>query len=783
MNLSCSSLDTTNYTAFANWVPILQTTSTSTGIGFAGFPDGYTLVSILALDTSGVPLFQSFQLLFGSAKLPVKVIGSDGEPVAGASFYANATQYKSIGEAGITDSQGMFTFINVPAITIGLIARTSNNQIAVNGIAGDSGDTLTLQLLPLEKPNNNTNFNEANGTFGWTGGTIENVPTARRSEVPNLWKSETSLVISTNGMADLQYASASFATDPSTTSVYLRYRFQTEEVPGGYFGSQFNDYFSVTIRADTGESATVAHSMNELGLGAFNANGATDWYTLSLEAAGASFVEFNVAVTNVADTYYDSKVVIQQAGQDKCDKCASCEDCPNNPMCQPLCKDPPQDSCSFYQSCSEAVLECDFSGYALVYGERVCDTYQINRSKFSPAGQKWVSATEQCLQEALIPALTCDTTCALIEAVGLDSIPRCYVGNGYCSLEAMDYVQVLTTVGSGKYRDSLKRAIRYEHDCAQKVLSTINAAIQDKLSAAAAGGDQEQNLADTKALAIARVFHKSTTTDGPLEDISKALEYVQEIYDTAVLYQKDKLITIRTPSQLVLEWMRHLKYDDATFIALIGFIDQEFIWFAYNHGLPFYDSYPDPSFPDVAVEFDHLAATMDAVYRNGDGVNGDIGGWLGDLFTFYSDWQTESPKTPGHGFCVDKLAKPGDTSSFKLQDAIEDADGCNMAMDMRNTYGRTIVEEFHILLEGDLHSTRFKTLMNSQFKGTKAGAAEVACEYLREPFTSSPTVSVARRVLTRRRGQVKLPTDLSQEELQSFCDGFGEVMGDLAGIT
>lgn len=540
---------------------------------------------------------------------------------------------------------------------------------------------------------------------------------------------------------------------------------------------------SVTIRADTGEYASVAHSMNELGLGAFDAAGATKWYTLSLDVLDATFVEFNVAISNVADELYDSEVIVQQAGQESCDKCDTCQGCPSNPMCQEQCMNPPPDSCDFYQSCAEAVIQCDVASYALIYGQRNCDAYQLNRDRFSPLGQNWVSASEQCLQKALIPSLTCDTTCAFIEAVGLDSIPRCYIENGYCDLEAMDYVHILTTVGYGKTRDSLKSAIRFQADCASKVLSKINDAIQDKISKAANNEDSEKNLEEAKALSIARVFHKSTITDGPLSDVTKAITYVQEIYDTATLYNKEKVLTLRTPNQLTMEWMRHLKYDDFNFKALIGFIDQDFIMFASEHGLPFYDSYPDPSFPGTAIEFDHLGATMDAVYRSSDGVNGDIGGWLGDLFTFYHDWQV-SGVTSGRDFCLSTLAQPGDTSSYKLQDAIEDADGCNMAVSMRNNFGRTIVEEFKTLLEGGGHANRWKTFMDSQFKGSKAEAAKVACDYLTQTFLDSPTVKTARGALTQRgRAPVTPPEKLPRVDLQGFCDGFGEVLGGLAGVN
>jgi hypothetical protein len=75
-------------------------------------------------------------------------------------------------------------------------------------------------------------------------------------------------------------------TEENSTSVYVRYKFVTSEVPGGFFGTQFNDYFSVTIRSQSGYYTTISKSMNALGLGAFDyASGATNWYTLKLEVS------------------------------------------------------------------------------------------------------------------------------------------------------------------------------------------------------------------------------------------------------------------------------------------------------------------------------------------------------------------------------------------------------------------------------------------------------------------------------------------------------------------
>jgi hypothetical protein len=91
----------------------------------------------------------------------------------------------------------------------------------------------------------------------------------------------------------------------------VRYRFVTSEVPGGFFGSQYNDYFRVSIRSKKGGQAGESNTMNGLGLGAFDASGATAWRDqgLQVDPAGDS-VQVDVAVANVADGLYDSQVIV-----------------------------------------------------------------------------------------------------------------------------------------------------------------------------------------------------------------------------------------------------------------------------------------------------------------------------------------------------------------------------------------------------------------------------------------------------------------------------------------
>jgi hypothetical protein len=196
------------------------------------------------------------------------VLDAKGAPVPGVTVSANATTYPGVSQVGTTDINGMVTFMNLAPTSIGLTARTSDNSIAVAGVAATI-NTVTLNLLPFAPASNTTDFAISNGTTGWTGGF---------NEVLTVSKRDTVLAVSTDGQYDIQMASSQPKVYPFTKTVYIKYQFQTDEVPGGYFGTQYNDYYVITIRTNAGGYASVSHSMNELGLGAFDANGATDWY-------------------------------------------------------------------------------------------------------------------------------------------------------------------------------------------------------------------------------------------------------------------------------------------------------------------------------------------------------------------------------------------------------------------------------------------------------------------------------------------------------------------------
>jgi hypothetical protein len=561
--------------------------------------------------------------------MQVQVLDANGNPFPGASVQANATTYINVGQTAITDATGIVTLENVPPTTISLKATTADDQIAVDGVDGVTSPSVTMNLVPLTTPVNGTGgFDVNNGTTGWTGGTVETI--SKRDNI--VLKRDDGLVVFTDYSPDVQTAYKSFSLINSAQSVYIVYMFQTDEFPGGFFGTQYNDYYSITIRADDGNTTSVFHSMNELGAGAFDANGATQWYTIQMPVSSvASFVEFDVAVSNVADALYQSQVIVSNVGV--CDQCAACTDCPSLARCQDICLNPPLNSCAFYEACAEATLNCGPSGFPLAYGQQTCNKFQNSFDQFSAVGQTWFLNTEQCLQQALVPLLSCDGLCNAVQETGFNSIPGCYNYNNFCSLEGMDYALILTTLKDDLYRNSLKQAVVLQQGCSKQIVATIVAAIQSKVADAATGGDIVQDLSDAVSLAIALIFYQTLNSNGALPDIPTSVKYIQQVYNTAVDY------TIDDPNLLAMDFLRYRAYNTLSWIAAVGTIPPAWIDFAAYEGLQFYDTYPDPGNPPIPVRLDHLYATMEGVYVNGANTLGDSTGWLGDLYTFYADWQ------------------------------------------------------------------------------------------------------------------------------------------------
>ena len=709
LELSCGTLDADNYTVLANWVPVVGTTSTASSIGLDSL-DGYNLLTVAAFEASGYPIFQTFSLLFGSAPLSVLVVDELGNPSAGATVYANASTHPNIGAIATTDAQGFADFDKVPGTTIALRAVGPDSSLGVSSVAGGLVGSTTIQLQAFHAPaqGGGDGFDVNNGLSGWTGGTTVD---------DGLVKRALTLVVSTAGQPGLQAASKSFGLGDDVTSVFIEYQFQTDEVPGGYFGTQFNDYYSVSVRTDSGNSAFASRSMNELGLGAFDfATGQTDWFSTTLDIpTEANAVEFTVAVSNVGDSLLQSKVTIRKVGL--CDRCATCDDCPALAKCQSSCKAPALNSCAFYRSCAEETFRCGPGGFPLARGERTCNKFQNLLGTFSAEGQAFVPKAEQCMQQALADRLNCDVTCSSAEATGLGSLASCFVSSGFCSLKGVDYARILSVLDDEAYKAQVRKAAASEVDCVERIFDAIDTDIQEKIADAAAGNNVAQNVADVLAMAAARVFflYVPKNTYLTAED---AVKHVQQVYDTALALGE------AAANERVMDYYRYPDYDNWKWKAFVGFVNPVWIEVARQHGVVPFVGFVDPAAPQINVGFSHLFASMIGVYFHGDrSTISDITGWLGDLYQLYGD--TPSGSTPA-AFCETHF---GTTlaSGFKAEDLRQDADAFNIGRAVRG--GGSVAAAFRDVMEGG-YATRFSRFFSGRFDGSAQVAEDECVRYM-----------------------------------------------------
>lgn len=486
--MQCGSLDVDNYTILANFDIIDGVEASASGISLPGFANMQVFLTVMGLDLNGNVFQGAYQLIFGEISMPVLVIDANGNPVAGATVTANATTFPYVGQVITTDDSGVGVFTNVPLTTIGLVATTPDNQIAVNGLAATTSST-TLSLIPFTIPGNVTS-DFANGTLGWTGGVeVDGSSFTKRSLTR---RDTTDLEVSTNGQFDEQLASKEFQLFPFTKTTYIKYKFITAEVPGGYFGTQYNDYFSVTVRDDTGAYSTYTNSMNALGLGAFDADGATDWMQLQLQVSSkAQFVHFDVGVSNVVDNLLDSEIIVDHVGDLTCDQCGDCSVCAGDPMCQNQCLTPPPQSCNWYRDCAAASMQtlCPDGGYPINYGWKNCNNFQNQLGQLSSAGQAWMWGVMNCLQNALLPNLPpqdCTATCQSVSTAAFNSHPKCYVDNGFCNLPVSDYWAVFNIVGIKQLLQVPMQVIITGTMCGEQWTAQTIQAVQDEIAALAA---------------------------------------------------------------------------------------------------------------------------------------------------------------------------------------------------------------------------------------------------------------------------------------------------------
>ncbi|MFT7724420.1 MAG: putative Ig domain-containing protein [Roseateles sp.] len=333
--------------------------------------EGRNDIVVLATDTTGHSLSLAATLWAGSQTLAVNVRTEAGTAPGSTTVVAKLSDDDTVGFEETT-STGRVLLHDVPNRTILLSANATANRFATLTTVGGAG-TVTLQLAGFKSPSDVANNDFSQGFAGWevgTAGSASLVPhtetiepgtvsAATASASASLHRAARALSAAQTSLAaapkahplaaaaaatgdmDLQLStvgegprsvSRTFNVAPGTSRVMVRYRFITSEVPGGYFGSGYNDSYAVSIRSlQGGGSVSDSHSMNGLGLAAFDAGGSTAWKTLSLPVSSAGdTVQFDLTVTNVGDDLYDSSLVVDAVAEESLSVAVSApEVCPN----------------------------------------------------------------------------------------------------------------------------------------------------------------------------------------------------------------------------------------------------------------------------------------------------------------------------------------------------------------------------------------------------------------------------------------------------------------------
>ena len=305
---------------------------TATGV----LSEGRNAIALSAFDFEGRPLYLNTTIVAGSRTLTVNLLDKSGAPMTQAVVVQARLADDQAFSIQADINTGQIVFNNVPDRTILIQGNSEDGRQGLIGVTGNQG-TVNLKLVGFNSASSIDNNAFSQGTLGWDIGSapVEIVPhvesLADRSElkgVQPLMQSavikaaaeDKDLVVNTSGEG-VQSISRTFATKPGTTSVKVRYRFITSEVPGGYFGSKYNDYFHVLIRSQQGGgSVEESNNMNGLGLAAFDsASGATAWRdrTLLVNKPGDT-IQVDVSVRNVGDGAYDSQVVVDFVEEKAC---------------------------------------------------------------------------------------------------------------------------------------------------------------------------------------------------------------------------------------------------------------------------------------------------------------------------------------------------------------------------------------------------------------------------------------------------------------------------------
>ena len=314
------------------------TANTELGIGL----NNITL-DVPAADGGGLVTFAT-AIWVGTESLTVNLVQSDGTSFLVQTSVTAALADDTSVVAVADTTTGSVTFDNLPPRTILFEAVSESNDIG-SAASISTEDSVSLEINGFSEPSTVDNNDFSSGLDGWAAPIpgvvsiidhVENVgpelgprsqgaaPTADQEDLDARSARQLTnmdLQLDTSGEG-VQSVFRTFIPTFGTTAVRVRYRFITSEIPGGFFGSEFNDFFTVSIRSRVeGGNIMETASMNGLGLGAFNAvTGSTAWRETVLPLSeDFDTVEVRLSVANVGDGEFDSSVVVDFVEELGCD--------------------------------------------------------------------------------------------------------------------------------------------------------------------------------------------------------------------------------------------------------------------------------------------------------------------------------------------------------------------------------------------------------------------------------------------------------------------------------
>jgi len=284
--------------------------------------DGRNDVDFSGVDIAGRGLYLQETIWAGSATLTVNLVAENGSSFnSAATVRASLVDDESVAAEGIATG-GSIVFENVPFRTILARAEAKGNALGIAGFLGSAG-TVEIPMIAFGNPSDIDNNDFSLGTDGWEVGDapVVVVPHDEGAAVPLSSargvgpdpEPNADMALSTGGVEGERSARRTFVTRPDTTAVRVRYRFVTTEVPGGFYGSQFNDYYRVSLRSVKGKGViSETRGMNSFPEFEFDGSGATPWREVVVKpiAAGGDTVQVDLGVANVGDSAFDSTLEV-----------------------------------------------------------------------------------------------------------------------------------------------------------------------------------------------------------------------------------------------------------------------------------------------------------------------------------------------------------------------------------------------------------------------------------------------------------------------------------------